>query len=167
MWPKAITKTKFQLNEVQVPTFHLYRKHIRSRQHWDALNPDWEALAVHMYTRHPGKYHYDELYQRPFTRSNTELVFDEQRYDGPDQAAAYAWWQHQWQVMQYYRNTQWSTPLENILVPLSSFRNANEEAIDLLNAGKNQGKQARKWKTKKGLLQIKTPATHSSSGEVS
>ena len=49
-WPKSTTIGRFQMDDLQSRTSHLYRKFTRARHLWLSLRPDWNLLRIHMIT---------------------------------------------------------------------------------------------------------------------
>ena len=69
--------SNYQLNEILPPT---YRKCSKSNHVWDALDPEWSTVSLHIYTRHLGRFDHDELRRRLLERTNHEFAFEEARY---------------------------------------------------------------------------------------
>lgn len=120
LWPsmsskgvRVETKTTFcfsasrlwSFNKFIPKTFHIYPRHIRAKHLWTKLSLNWETLAVHMYTSHPGNLFHEPLKVRPFESTNDEFVFDQTRYNELHWAWANNRWPLAWAHMEH-TNTQ-------------------------------------------------------------
>ena len=76
-WPKSTIIGRFQVDDLQPRTYHLYRKFTRARHLWLSLRPNWNLLRTHMVTDQPGNYTYPQLLDRLFNSpGRNDLIND-------------------------------------------------------------------------------------------
>ena len=158
-WPKSFNIGRMQMGPVQANTFHLHRKFTRARHMWLSLKPDWQLLAIHMYTDWPGIHSYEEindrLFANPGRNDNIQDTQSKAKWHSP------AHWQWLGQRDYMWKLVDAQVPPVRIIMEktLADYRaNLKVEQVEVAkHSSAFSGKK--KWKTKDGTYQLKDPET--------
>ena len=154
-WPKSTTVGRFQVDDLQPRTFHLYRKFTRARHLWLSLRPDWELIRTHMFTDQPGNYTYEQVLDRSFNNLGRNDLINDTPYQGGFWHYAYHNWQCQGQFMaQFLQNgpCRISMMLEATLMQFDAGQLKEQQEVEEKKEARGQ---VTRWRTRQGILQVK------------